>query len=47
MSTEDVAKRMHWSLSKVNRIENGAVTVTPTDLQALAWWSGKGRCRRS
>lgn len=31
----DVAKRLDWSLSKVNRIELGEVSVSSTDLQAL------------
>jgi transcriptional regulator with XRE-family HTH domain len=31
----EVAKRLEWSLSKVNRIESGEVTVSSTDLQAL------------
>src|SRR3712207_4146002 len=31
----DVARRLEWSLSKVNRIEIGDVTVSGTDLQAL------------
>jgi transcriptional regulator with XRE-family HTH domain len=30
-----VAKRLDWSLSKVNRIESGEVTISSTDLQAL------------
>jgi uncharacterized protein DUF5753/helix-turn-helix protein len=31
-----VAKAMHWSLSKLNRIENGKVTIQPIEVQALA-----------
>jgi transcriptional regulator with XRE-family HTH domain len=31
----EVAKRLDWSLSKVNRIESGEVTISSTDLQAL------------
>jgi transcriptional regulator with XRE-family HTH domain len=31
----DVAKRLEWSLSKVNRIELGEIKVSNTDLQAL------------
>jgi transcriptional regulator with XRE-family HTH domain len=31
----EVAKRLEWSLSKVNRIESGEVTISSTDLQAL------------
>jgi transcriptional regulator with XRE-family HTH domain len=31
----EVAKRLEWSLSKVNRIESGEVTISNTDLQAL------------
>jgi transcriptional regulator with XRE-family HTH domain len=31
----EVARRLDWSLSKVNRIELGDVTVSNTDLQAL------------
>lgn len=32
----DVARAMHWSLSKLNRIENGKVTIQPLEVQALA-----------
>jgi hypothetical protein len=35
LGPDDVIKRTHWSASKLNRIETGAVTVQPTDLQAL------------
>lgn len=35
MTQGDVAKRLKWSLSKVNRIELGEVTVSNTDLQAM------------
>jgi transcriptional regulator with XRE-family HTH domain len=31
----DVARRLNWSLSKVQRIENGSVGVSVTDLRAL------------
>ncbi len=31
----EVAKRLEWSLSKVNRIESGEVTISSTDLQAM------------
>jgi transcriptional regulator with XRE-family HTH domain len=31
----EVAKRLEWSLSKVNRIESGEVTISNTDLQAV------------
>ncbi|WP_430782009.1 helix-turn-helix domain-containing protein [Actinoplanes sp. G11-F43] len=31
-----VAKAMHWSLSKLNRIENGKVTIQPVEVEALA-----------
>ena len=31
----DVAKSLGWSLSKLQRIELGEVTISPTDLQAL------------
>jgi hypothetical protein len=32
----DVARAMHWSLSKLNRIENAEVTITPVEVEALA-----------
>ncbi|GAA0457396.1 transcriptional regulator [Actinoplanes capillaceus] len=32
----DVARAMHWSLSKLNRIENGKVTIGPVEVEALA-----------
>jgi transcriptional regulator with XRE-family HTH domain len=35
MTQGDVARQLEWSLSKVNRIEIGDVTVSTTDLQAL------------
>lgn len=35
LSQGEVAKRLSWSLSKVQRIELGEVTVSPTDLRAL------------
>ncbi|MET0426371.1 MAG: helix-turn-helix transcriptional regulator [Actinoplanes sp.] len=31
----DVAGAMHWSLSKLNRIENNKVTIQPVEVQAL------------
>ncbi|WP_433375637.1 helix-turn-helix domain-containing protein [Actinoplanes sp. CA-142083] len=31
-----VAKAMHWSLSKLNRIENNKVTIQPVEVEALA-----------
>lgn len=31
----EVAKRLEWSLSKVNRIESGEVTISSTDLLAM------------
>jgi hypothetical protein len=31
----DVAQAMHWSLSKLNRIENNKVTIQPLEVQAL------------
>jgi transcriptional regulator with XRE-family HTH domain len=34
-STDDVAKSLGWSKSKVSRIETAAVTVTPEDARAL------------
>lgn len=35
LSPQTVITRTHWSVSKLNRIETGAVTVQPTDLEAL------------
>ena len=35
MTQQQVADALDWSISKVNRIENGEVTVSVTDLQAL------------
>lgn len=35
LSQGDVAARLGWSLSKVQRIESGEVAVSPTDLRAL------------
>ena len=32
----DVARAMHWSLSKLNRIENNKVTIQPIEVEALA-----------
>lgn len=34
-STDDVARALTWSKSKVSRIETAAVTVTPDDVRAL------------
>jgi transcriptional regulator with XRE-family HTH domain len=31
----DVAKQMHWSPSKLNRIENGKVTIQPLEVKAV------------
>ncbi|HEY7224299.1 MAG TPA: helix-turn-helix transcriptional regulator [Micromonosporaceae bacterium] len=31
----EVAAGLEWSVSKINRIENGEVTISPTDLRAL------------
>lgn len=35
LSSETVTHRTHWSRSKLNRIETGAVTVQAVDVQAL------------
>jgi transcriptional regulator with XRE-family HTH domain len=35
LTQADVADRLEWSVSKVNRIENGEVTISATDLRAL------------
>ncbi|GIF36916.1 helix-turn-helix domain-containing protein [Actinoplanes xinjiangensis] len=35
LSQSEVAKKLGWSLSKVQRIELGEVTISPTDLRAL------------
>ncbi|MET0522830.1 MAG: helix-turn-helix transcriptional regulator [Jiangellaceae bacterium] len=35
LSPDEVTRRTHWSLSKLNRIETGAVTVQPLDAQAM------------
>jgi hypothetical protein len=35
LSPDAVTARTHWSLSKLNRIETGTVTVQPLDAQAL------------
>lgn len=32
----DVVRAMHWSLSKLNRIENNKVTIQPVEVEALA-----------
>ena len=31
----DVARTMHWSVSKLNRIENNKVTIQPVEVEAL------------
>ncbi|HEU4346782.1 MAG TPA: Scr1 family TA system antitoxin-like transcriptional regulator, partial [Actinoplanes sp.] len=36
LSQADVAAKLEWSLSKVQRIESGEVSVSGTDLRALA-----------
>jgi transcriptional regulator with XRE-family HTH domain len=35
LTQADVSKRLKWSLSKVNRIETGEVTVSASDLEAM------------
>ena len=35
LTQADVADSLEWSVSKVNRIENGEVTISATDLRAL------------
>ena len=35
LTQAEVADRLEWSVSKVNRIENGEVTISATDLRAL------------
>jgi len=40
LSSETVARRMYWSLSKLNRIETGAVTISPIEVGALAAYYG-------
>jgi transcriptional regulator with XRE-family HTH domain len=35
LTQAEVADSLEWSVSKVNRIENGEVTISPTDLRAL------------
>lgn len=35
LTQAEVAERLEWSVSKVNRIENGEVTISSTDLRAL------------
>jgi hypothetical protein len=35
MSQGDVAASLGWSLSKVQRIEGGEVTISGTDLRAM------------
>src|SRR6187401_2329887 len=36
----EVARAMHWSLSKLNRIENNKVTIQPIEVEALAHYYG-------
>jgi transcriptional regulator with XRE-family HTH domain len=40
LTQQEVAEALDWSLSKVNRIESGDVTVSSTDLQALLRYFG-------
>src|SRR4051794_5059723 len=35
LTQQDVAEQMEWSLSKVIRIENGDVSISPNDLRPL------------
>jgi transcriptional regulator with XRE-family HTH domain len=35
LSQSEVAKKLSWSLSKIQRIELGEVTISPTDLRAV------------
>ncbi|XVU23535.1 helix-turn-helix domain-containing protein [Actinoplanes sp. CA-054009] len=42
MPQTDLADRVRWSLSKVQRVENGDVGVTPADVRALAVALGLG-----
>jgi hypothetical protein len=35
LGVDTVTERTHWSVSKLNRIETGAVSVQPVDVQAL------------
>ena len=35
LTQADVARQLDWSLSKVNRIESGEVSISSTDLRAL------------
>jgi transcriptional regulator with XRE-family HTH domain len=35
LTQAQVAEQLYWSVSKVNRMENGEVTISPTDLSAL------------
>lgn len=35
LPAQTVARQMHWSLSKLNRIENGRVTIEPIAVQVL------------
>ncbi|GAB1643021.1 helix-turn-helix domain-containing protein [Krasilnikovia sp. MM14-A1259] len=35
LAADTVAREMYWSLSKLNRIETGAVTISPVEVRAL------------
>jgi transcriptional regulator with XRE-family HTH domain len=35
LTQAQVAEQLYWSVSKVNRMENGEVTISPTDLSAM------------
>jgi transcriptional regulator with XRE-family HTH domain len=40
LSADTVASKMYWSISKLNRIETGAVTISPVEVRALAAYYG-------
>src|SRR4051794_23840067 len=40
LTTDTVAREMYWSLSKVNRIETGAVTISPAEVRTLLDYYG-------
>jgi transcriptional regulator with XRE-family HTH domain len=40
LTQAEVAEELEWSISKVNRIENGEVTISLTDLRALITFLG-------
>jgi transcriptional regulator with XRE-family HTH domain len=42
LTQAEVARKLQWSLSKVNRIETGEVTVSATDLEAMLSLYGVG-----